>query len=407
MCGPLPRRRSARGRAAGRTARNDKRASPTDSSSVTTLTIPRSSSALRDHLLEFPQVDADSAASAASSSMALVVSDRWEVVLQDRQRRQLVLFNPRRRKFSVVRDPEEEQVSRSAALDVGPVDDDWTNRLRSRSQPRRRARKESRGARNTQVPPASSSSSSRASSSYVPPGRRRRHSISMDLPRFYCPTCHQPWPFVSSSTTEDDYEPTAAAHRAGHALHRIAGGSRGVPLLAAATARSAVHALPGPDMVPGYFKLLQITAAGEAGTSAAPTQRRISDPVVVQPGPPVVEVEEIVDVDDEDDAEEIMRVLATGNVIEPGDAPQSGRAAAANNGPLTADLEAACAFNSGYYARFFVEDRLIGKGGFGGVYLAHHTLDGVVLGTYAGMCACICLCECVHVCWTESAVGMV
>jgi hypothetical protein len=40
-------------------------------------------------------------------------------------------------------------------------------------------------------------------------------------------------------------------------------------------------------------------------------------------------------------------------------------------------------FNSGYYARFFVEERKLGSGGVGSVYLTHHVLDGVALGTYA------------------------
>ena len=40
-------------------------------------------------------------------------------------------------------------------------------------------------------------------------------------------------------------------------------------------------------------------------------------------------------------------------------------------------------FNSGYYARFFREERKLGSGGVGGVYLTHHVLDHVMLGTYA------------------------
>ena len=41
------------------------------------------------------------------------------------------------------------------------------------------------------------------------------------------------------------------------------------------------------------------------------------------------------------------------------------------------------AFNTGYYSRFFEEEKTIGRGTFGGVYLAHHVLDDIVLGTYA------------------------
>src|SRR4051812_21290292 len=41
------------------------------------------------------------------------------------------------------------------------------------------------------------------------------------------------------------------------------------------------------------------------------------------------------------------------------------------------------AFNSGYYARFFREERKLGAGGVGGVYLTHHVLAHVRLGTYA------------------------
>jgi len=40
-------------------------------------------------------------------------------------------------------------------------------------------------------------------------------------------------------------------------------------------------------------------------------------------------------------------------------------------------------FNNGYYARFFREECKIGSGGVGGVYLTHHVLDEVMLGTYA------------------------
>jgi len=40
-------------------------------------------------------------------------------------------------------------------------------------------------------------------------------------------------------------------------------------------------------------------------------------------------------------------------------------------------------FNSGYYARFFREVSKLGAGGVGGVYLTHHVLDNVTLGTYA------------------------
>lgn len=39
--------------------------------------------------------------------------------------------------------------------------------------------------------------------------------------------------------------------------------------------------------------------------------------------------------------------------------------------------------NTGYYLRFFQEDRKIGSGGFGGVYVTQHHLNGVNLGVYA------------------------
>jgi hypothetical protein len=41
------------------------------------------------------------------------------------------------------------------------------------------------------------------------------------------------------------------------------------------------------------------------------------------------------------------------------------------------------AFITGYYKRFFQESHKLGSGGYGGVWLTHHTLDGVELGTYA------------------------
>lgn len=40
-------------------------------------------------------------------------------------------------------------------------------------------------------------------------------------------------------------------------------------------------------------------------------------------------------------------------------------------------------FNSGYYSKFFREECKLGSGGVGGVYLTHHVLDDVMLGTYA------------------------
>eukprot|EP00471_Norrisiella_sphaerica_P006790 CAMPEP_0184480490 /NCGR_PEP_ID=MMETSP0113_2-20130426/2006_1 /TAXON_ID=91329 /ORGANISM="Norrisiella sphaerica, Strain BC52" /LENGTH=633 /DNA_ID=CAMNT_0026859023 /DNA_START=25 /DNA_END=1923 /DNA_ORIENTATION=+ len=41
------------------------------------------------------------------------------------------------------------------------------------------------------------------------------------------------------------------------------------------------------------------------------------------------------------------------------------------------------AFNEGYYNRFFEEKDLIGCGSFGSVYLCHHKLQGVILGSFA------------------------
>lgn len=39
--------------------------------------------------------------------------------------------------------------------------------------------------------------------------------------------------------------------------------------------------------------------------------------------------------------------------------------------------------NSGYYRKFFVEEKKIGSGGFGSVYQVSHIIDGIQLGRYA------------------------
>ncbi len=57
----------------------------------------------------------------------------------------------------------------------------------------------------------------------------------------------------------------------------------------------------------------------------------------------------------------------------------SSAAAASGATPALSDV----LFNNGYYQRFFREVRKLGSGSFGGVYLAHHALDGIELGTYA------------------------
>ena len=40
-------------------------------------------------------------------------------------------------------------------------------------------------------------------------------------------------------------------------------------------------------------------------------------------------------------------------------------------------------FNNGYYRRFFKEEKFLGRGSFGSVFLTHHILDDVNLGYYA------------------------
>jgi serine/threonine protein kinase len=39
--------------------------------------------------------------------------------------------------------------------------------------------------------------------------------------------------------------------------------------------------------------------------------------------------------------------------------------------------------NSGYYRRFFVEERRLGTGGYGAVFLVRHRINSIDLGTYA------------------------
>ena len=64
--------------------------------------------------------------------------------------------------------------------------------------------------------------------------------------------------------------------------------------------------------------------------------------------------------------------------------------------PATLCAELLLLFVQGYYARFFHEGRKIGAGGFGGVWLTHHALDGVELGargqpTLLELTRCVCL----------------
>ena len=48
-------------------------------------------------------------------------------------------------------------------------------------------------------------------------------------------------------------------------------------------------------------------------------------------------------------------------------------------GTVAEDPLSSLSFNDGYYKRFFRQVRLLGHGGFGGVYLCQHVLEGVEL----------------------------
>lgn len=49
---------------------------------------------------------------------------------------------------------------------------------------------------------------------------------------------------------------------------------------------------------------------------------------------------------------------------------------------MTSSLPSAV-FNQGYFARFFRQERLLGRGGNGCVFLCRHELEGHVLGRFA------------------------
>jgi hypothetical protein len=51
--------------------------------------------------------------------------------------------------------------------------------------------------------------------------------------------------------------------------------------------------------------------------------------------------------------------------------------------PLPVSTKFSAALNSGYYRRFFVEERRLGTGGYGAVFLVRHQINSIDLGTYA------------------------
>lgn len=122
------------------------------------------------------------------------------------------------------------------------------------------------------------------------------------------------------------------------------------PMRDADNARNTRHVSPGtqPEFIsPNYFRMLHDSLPGSAGSSHPPSPRR----GLVQPA------------------------LADGPT--PTSDPGSSRA-----GPTAQGISSA-SFAPNYFQKFFVEERVLGKGGKGVALLVNHVLDGVSLGHYA------------------------
>ncbi|KAH1574059.1 hypothetical protein KXX17_008852 [Aspergillus fumigatus] len=116
------------------------------------------------------------------------------------------------------------------------------------------------------------------------------------------------------------------------------------PLRESNAGQEGHHASPQPEFVnPDYFRMLHNSLPSSADSSTPPSPRRR----LVQPA------------------------LADGSTSEPTPSISG-----------TQGISSA-AFTQNYFKKFFVEERILGKGGKGVVLLVKHVLDGVSLGHYA------------------------
>ncbi|KAI8805555.1 kinase-like domain-containing protein [Cladochytrium replicatum] len=70
-------------------------------------------------------------------------------------------------------------------------------------------------------------------------------------------------------------------------------------------------------------------------------------------------------------------------LLPPSDPLPSYSSTPPSSDPLSPQQLSSAAFNQGYYSRFFVEQRKLGRGHRGSVFLCQHILDHIVLGEYA------------------------
>jgi serine/threonine protein kinase len=89
-----------------------------------------------------------------------------------------------------------------------------------------------------------------------------------------------------------------------------------------------------------------------------------------------------------------MTVTDDGSNLNVNDSASATHSTACNGSPLcvppassppttTTTTKLSGALNSGYFRRFFVEERRIGTGGYGAVFLVRHRINAIDLGTYA------------------------
>ncbi|KAJ5716952.1 hypothetical protein N7488_002598 [Penicillium malachiteum] len=103
---------------------------------------------------------------------------------------------------------------------------------------------------------------------------------------------------------------------------------------------------------PNYFRMLDNSLPSSVSSSVPPSPRRR----LVQPALP-----------------DSNGTIGHGETSAPTSAPR----------PTTSQGISSAAFSQDYFKKFFVEERLLGKGGKGVVLLVKHVLDGVSLGKYA------------------------
>lgn len=149
-----------------------------------------------------------------------------------------------------------------------------------------------------------------------------------------CPTCHQPLTGRPSSSSERPFE------RSYDARH---------------------DTFVDPD----YFRMLRAVNTGESASDRGPPSpvRRVLKPAPVEPSSSGASSSPLpADIQD-DDTEFVSSA--------PGVAPATGSR-------IRRD-----AFSPGYFNTFFVEERVLGKGGKGVVLLVRHEIDGCPLGQFA------------------------